>query len=81
MEDLTGFGQFSHDLLQLLSDDYPRSPVMLYALRMPQTSVENPSHNLPPHISQFMCWVPILTSGAPVLRGNLRTQGDVYAAR
>ena len=39
MEDLTGFGHFSHDLLQLLGDDYPRSPIMLYALRLPQPSV------------------------------------------
>ena len=39
VEDLTGFGHFSHDLLQLLGDDYPRSPIMLYALRMPQPSV------------------------------------------
>ena len=34
VEDLTGFGHFSYDLLQLLGDDYPRNPIKLYALRM-----------------------------------------------
>ena len=76
MEDLTGFGQFSHDLLQLLSDDYPRSPIMLYALRMPQLSVEDPSHtvNLPPHIYEFTCWVSAPASGGTLLRGTLQPQ-------
>jgi len=36
VEDLTGFGHFSYELLQLLGDDYPRSPIKLYALRMTQ---------------------------------------------
>ncbi len=49
MEDLTGFGHLSYDLLELLGDDYPRSPVMLYALRMPQASVENPSRAINLH--------------------------------
>ena len=42
VEDMSGFGQFTHDLLQLMGDDYPRNPIMLYALRMPQLSVEHP---------------------------------------
>ena len=36
VEDLTGFGHFTYELLQLLGDDYPRSPIKLYALRMSQ---------------------------------------------
>jgi len=36
VEDLTGFGHFSYELLQLLGDDYPRSSIKLYALRMTQ---------------------------------------------
>ena len=36
VEHLTGFGHFTYELLQLLGDDYPRSPIKLYALRMSQ---------------------------------------------
>ena len=35
-EDLTGFGHFSYELLQLLADEYSRTPVMLWALRPTQ---------------------------------------------
>ena len=35
-DDLSGFGHFSYELLQQLGDDFPRSPIKLYALRMSQ---------------------------------------------
>ena len=42
VEDLTGFGHFTYELLQLLGDDYPRSPIKLYALRMSQQAASPP---------------------------------------
>lgn len=33
MDDLSGFGHFSYELLQMMQDDYARSPVLLFALR------------------------------------------------
>ncbi|KAK9918811.1 hypothetical protein WJX75_007119 [Coccomyxa subellipsoidea] len=32
-DDLSGFGHFSYELLQMMQDDYSRSPVLLFALR------------------------------------------------
>ncbi|EIE19615.1 tubulin nucleotide-binding domain-like protein [Coccomyxa subellipsoidea C-169] len=33
VDDLSGFGHFSYELLQMMQDDYARSPVLLFALR------------------------------------------------
>lgn len=32
-DDLSGSGHFSYELLQMMQDDYSRSPVLLFALR------------------------------------------------
>ena len=48
VEDLTGFGHFTYELLQLLGDDYPRSPIKLYALRMSQQAASPPVRPSPP---------------------------------
>lgn len=32
-DDLSGFGHFSYELLQMMQDDYTRSPVLLFGLR------------------------------------------------
>ena len=48
VEDLTGFGHFTYELLQLLGDDYPRSPIKLYALRMSQQAASPPVRPPPP---------------------------------
>ena len=46
-EDLTGFGHFSYELLQLLADDYSRTPVMLWALRPSQQVTSSSVSALP----------------------------------
>ncbi len=40
-DDLSGFGHFSYELLQMVQDDYARSPVLLFALR--PSLVETPA--------------------------------------
>ena len=47
-EDLTGFGHFTYELLQLLGDDYPRSPIKLYALRTSQQAASPQVRPSPP---------------------------------
>ena len=65
--DLIGFGQFTHDLLQLMGNDYPRSPIMLYALRMPQLSIEHP---LQRHLASLITDKLRYVLGASILHGQ-----------
>lgn len=61
-EDLSGWGHFSWELLQLIRDEYGRTPVMLWALRPSQA--EPASQEASPktegllHIVGPPCWAP-----------------------
>jgi hypothetical protein len=45
VEDLSGWGHFSHDLLQLIQDEYVRAPALLFALR-PPAAEPSPEHDV-----------------------------------
>ncbi len=51
-DDLNGFGHFSYELLQMMQDDYARSPVLLFGLR--PSLVEPPTQQASP-VTSMLC--------------------------
>jgi hypothetical protein len=39
-EDLSGFGQMTHEVLAELNDDYTRDPILLFSVRGPPSTQE-----------------------------------------